>query len=287
MPEISIIFVNYNTSSVLCDSIDSVFAKTQNLTFEIIVVDNNSNEDITQILSQKYGTKVQCECLNENIGFGRANNHGIKLATGKYIFLLNPDTILINNAIKILSDYLDMNPNAGVVGGNLYYSNMMPAASYEIKLPSIRTLLLGNWSKNRCFNATDTPIEVGYITGADMMIRSSVLTKTGFFDSDFFMYAEEVELTYRIHKAGYKSFSVPQAKIIHLEGTSFEFSNKRMGMQFHGRKLYFAKCYGRKGEIIFLWYSRLYAISRIMAFSILCNNKKVAYWKNRLSVIKM
>ena len=191
----------------------------------------------------------------ENLGFGRANNKGIEIAKGKFIFLLNSDTLLINNAIKILFDYMKLNSKVGVCGGNLYDIKLNPVHSYLEKIPSIKTEInyffnilgkvLKKISKRRDdFNYSKLVKEVGYITGADMMIRKSVLEKVGVFDEIFFMYSEEAELTYRIKQAGYKIMSVPMAQIIHLEGKSTKFKDKKFRMYLESKYKYFYKVYG-------------------------------------------
>lgn len=227
--DVSIIIINYKTLSLIVNCIRSIIEKTDGISYEIIVVDNNSNDDFSKCLKDKFGDLVKCVPLQENIGFGRANNEGVGIATGRNIFFLNPDTLLINNAVKILSDYLDANPNVGCCGGNLYNGEMQPIHSYSMLLPSIKwelNLLSGGalekimWGKNAQFNHTKDFKKVGYICGADMMVKHSVLNEVGAFSKYFFMYYEDTELSYRIHKAGYDIVSVPTAKIQHLVGKS-------------------------------------------------------------------
>ena len=127
---VSIIIVNYNTAELLNDCIDSVQSKTVNVDYEIIVVDNNSEKGSLDHLIEKYPT-VNFIFSEENLGFGRANNLGATKARGKYLFLLNPDTLLVNNAIAILYDFMEVNPESGVCGGNLYKADNSPAISYH------------------------------------------------------------------------------------------------------------------------------------------------------------
>ena len=227
--DVSIIIVNYKTLSLIVNCISSIIEKTDGISYEIIVVDNNSGDDFSKCLKDRFGNLVICVPLQENIGFGRANNEGVRIATGRNIFFLNPDTLLINNAIRILSDYLDGNPNVGCCGGNLYNEEMKPVHSYSMLLPSIKwelNLLCGGvlekirWGKNAQFNHTKEYKKVGYICGADMMIKHSVLNEVGAFSKYFFMYYEDTELSYRIHDAGYEIISIPLAMIQHLEGKS-------------------------------------------------------------------
>ena len=226
--DVSIIIVNYKTVPLILNCLRSVYQYTENLSFEIIVVDNNSGDDFERKIKAEYDN-VKCIALAENIGFGRANNEGIKVAQGRNILFLNPDTLLLNNAVKILSDYLDAHPTVGVCGGNLYDEEMKPTHSYFMLLPSfvweLDLLCHGwlhrmAWGKNVQFNHRGKPRKVGYICGADMMVKRSVLEQVGCFSPLFFMYYEETELTYRIKDAGYSIISVPEAKIQHLEGKS-------------------------------------------------------------------
>lgn len=291
MKDVSVIIVNYNTVNLLCDAVASVLEKTEGVEFEIIVVDNASSDNAEQIVADRFGENVRFLALSRNVGFGRANNEGIKMASGRYVFLLNPDTLLVNNAIKILAGYLDEHSEVGVCGGNLYSEEEMPATSYERYLPSLWLLFmeclhLYNGGKYQ-FNHTGKPKKVGYISGADMMIRREALEKAGVFDPDFFMYAEETELSYRIRKAGYVSISVPEAKIIHLEGKSIRFSERRIRMQFEGRRLYFRKRYGAWGAVLFSLLLKLAAIGYIVVFMITGKKELCEQWKTQLKIYRL
>lgn len=247
--DVSLIIINYNTSLLIKDLLKSLYEKTEDITYEIIVVDNNPTEQFS-IYLKDYLDKIIYLPLKENVGFGRANNEGLKVAKGRNIFFLNPDTLLVNNAIKILSDYLDNNTNVGVCGGNLFDANMQPIHSFMPLLPSpiwdLNNLFANlifklSYKQNLQHNFTSYPIEVGYVTGADMMVKREVLDNVGSFDPDFFMYYEETELSYRIKKEGYKIMSVPDARIIHLEGRSCETSNRREQMKSASKKIYYKK----------------------------------------------
>jgi len=293
--DVSIIIVNYNTITLLCNAIDSVFEKTESVDYEIIVVDNDSTDNSENIIPQKYGNKVFYLKLPHNIGFGRANNEGIKIAKGRNIFLLNPDIILINNAVKILSDYLDENKDIGVCGGNLYNEHQNPTISFVRILPSIKEELdqfffyLPSriiYGKNRDFNHTGKSMIVKAVIGADMMIRKEVLEEVGCFDFDFFMYHEELELCHRIGKANYKIKNVPNAKIIHLEGKSLSCNTERRRKMLNARTLFYKKTHSNLYRFIADSIFYLTAVSRIIIFSVLRNKEKSFYWKFILKNIR-
>lgn len=284
--DVSIIIVNYNTGKLILNLLASIRKYVSDITYEIIVVDNNSSENISELL-MPYQNEVRCILLPENVGFGRANNKALEYAIGRYIFFLNPDTLLLNNAVKILSDFMDNNPEVGVCGGNLYDEKMCPIHSFMPILPSpswdLNTLLGEQlfrlrYGKNVQHNFTKHPIQVGYITGADMMVRREVLDQVGAFDPDFFMYFEETELTYRIVKAGWKVYAVPDSKIIHLEGQSFETSDRRQQMVSTSKKIYY-----QKTSTMFAYYVAkvlftMAALIRMGVFALTGNQQKRAYW---------
>jgi len=250
--DVSIIIVNYNTKELIIKAVNSVFEKTNGLNYEVIIVDNCSMDGSIEALRKNFFDKINIIESSENLGFGRANNLGLDVAKGKYIFFLNPDTILINNAIKILFDFLEANYGAAICGGNLFDANHRPAHSFKMKLPpkkqsaflsAIKTICVKILMKNRDFNHGGEPKKVGYIIGADMLVRFDILKKTGGFDPDFFMYSEECELTDRIKKLGFEVYSIPEARIIHLEGASQK-KEKALRMSVYSDYLFFEKVYG-------------------------------------------
>ncbi len=228
--DVSIIIVNYHTEALIMDAVASIVDKTRGVECEIILVDSSAQDGKAEALETlKCDIPVRYVAMPENLGFGAANNEGFRYASGKYLFCLNPDTLLVNNAIKELFDYMESHPRCGACGGNLYHENMHRAISFRRILPGVlwefsegckrfpEHVLYG---KNSRFNHTGHPIKVGYITGADLMLRAELIEKIGGFAPEFFMYFEETDLCCRIHRAGYDVMSVPSAKIIHLEGKS-------------------------------------------------------------------
>ena len=139
--DVSVIVVNYNTLELTKNTINSVIEKTRDLNYEIILVDNASTDGSVEFFEREYTDKVIFIKNSENLGFGRANNKGIEISKGKYVFLLNSDTLLINNAIKILFDFMEKNKDCGICGGNLYDLEMNPMHSYKQRIPNLITLI--------------------------------------------------------------------------------------------------------------------------------------------------
>jgi len=286
--DISIIIVNYNTKVLIKQCLGSIFDKTENIKFEIIIVDNASTDGSQQMLKNDFRGIKLIES-NENLGFGKANNLGVKHARGKYLFFLNPDTILQNNAVKILADFLNQNPKVGICGGNLFnenggenlsYSMFLPSILWELNLLSASFVERMMYGKNARFNQTNKPRKVGYITGADLMIRTELFNLYDGFDPGFFMYYEETELTNRIKKSGYLVYNVPQANIIHLEGQALgENWKKRVKLDLESRKKYYHKV---KNKItIFLCNCIFFigSLGKCITFKIINNKNKHQYWK--------
>ncbi|UKJ08250.1 glycosyltransferase family 2 protein [Solitalea lacus] len=288
--DVSIIIVNYNTISLLIDAIDSVLEKTKDVVYEIIVVDNNSNDNSQFIIGQKYNTQVKYMALTENIGFGRANNKGFEIAKGRNVFLLNPDTILQNNAVKILSDFLDDNSLTGVAGANLYNDDGTYQPSFSQMYPSLKVELSNLFhlmflQNKQCINETDEAIQTQSVVGAAMMIKKEVIEKVGVFNPKFFIYGEEEELCNRIRKVGFLIFNVPSAKITHLDGKSFQFSENRQKRRLDGIRTLYSVSYNSFYCTILKVVEYTTIVSRLIIFKMLKKDEKIQYWsfmyKNR------
>lgn len=229
--DVSVIIVNYNTFQLTQNCIDSIFQKTNGIEFEIILVDNASQDKSIEVFSTD--KRVHYYYLQENIGFGKANNYGIRKAKGKYIFCLNSDTLLCNNAIKYFFDFCEgFSENIGAVGCILINDKGHEIHSFA-SFPKCRSLLYARILSpfytllGKQYNTLDNPkyrqghsFHVDYVTGADMFVKKDLLDKYGAFDPDFFMYYEETELQYRLTQKGYGSYIIDTPKIIHLEGQS-------------------------------------------------------------------
>lgn len=234
MIDVSIIIVNYNTCELTKQCIDSIFEKTDGVSFEVIVVDNDSKDDSIKVLSQD--SRVNFIESGANLGFGRANNLGIKHSTGKYVFFLNSDTLLLNNAVKMLFDFMEAHKElkVGALGTILLDANHNRTHSYG-NLQSCWDILKIEWGDHllKRFGKRmarydegvvdpDSPFfQVGYVTGADLFCSRETIDLAGAFDPDFFMYWEETEMQHRwSKKLGVSSYIIRGPRIVHLEGKS-------------------------------------------------------------------
>lgn len=249
--DLSVVIVNHNTAELTVQALSSLLVQSTALQMEIIVVDSGSTQPLDELSAFCATNGIRLEMIGENVGFGRANNYGAQFAKGRNLFFLNPDTYLVNDAAKILSHYLDQHPQVAACGGNLYTETMQPAHSYHTHFPSflqeldfvMGKRLLKWFGDNSDFNTSEEPRRVAYVCGADLMMKRAVFEEMGGFSPDFFLYYEESDLQCRVTEAGYEVHSVPEARIVHLEGKSFEFSEEREKRVFIGRKTYFRKHY--------------------------------------------
>lgn len=273
--DVSILIVNYHTSALINDCIASILDKVRDVDYEIIIVDNDT-EDLTSAIKFAGDQRIRLLHLPENVGFGRANNAGAALARGRYLFLLNPDTLLLNDAVGILCRFLDTHPLCGACGGNLFDTDMSPALSFRRTLPGI------TWELNELLhcipekiafgrsprhNFTGKALKTAYITGADLMMPRKLFEDIGGFFPGFFMYYEETDLCNRIKKKGYSIWSVPQAEIQHLEGKSFntgKVNETKFSYSEKGRLLYYSRNVGRISRWISDRIYRLFLMSRIL-----------------------
>lgn len=260
--DVSIILVNYNTCSMTLECVESIYRWTSGLTFEVIVVDNASSDNSAAVLGSD--GRVRFIGAGSNIGFGRANNIGLKYASGEYVLLLNSDTYLTGNAIYEMWKFLSTTDlNVGALGTILQDKNgadthssaffPKPWSSLGIIFKQHIAHLAGKKRQYGMPEISYSPApdgscyEVDYVTGADLMARRVTFEKYGAFDPDFFLYYEETEMQYRWKKAGLKNVIIPVRGICHLEGatTGPSQSDGRKILQCRSERLYFKKIMSR------------------------------------------
>lgn len=267
--DVSIIIVNYNTKDLLKNCLESVFKQTEGIQFEVIVSDNGSKDGSVEMLKHDFPQVILIE-NNANLGFGAANNRGLVIAKGKYIFYLNSDTVLLNNAVNNFFDYWENSPDKeklGALGANLLDEKMQVIhsygefAGYRISLKQLLTMGFTNIVLSffymirlspsffaRGIHHTDFFIgQVDYVTGADLFLLND---NHATFDEDFFLYFEEADLQKRLASLGKKRLIIAGPQIQHFCGGSVDetISIKRKAsfsrIQFEISRIKFLKKYG-------------------------------------------
>ncbi len=255
--KLSIIIVSWNVKRYLVDCLNSLQQYPPSHKYEIIVVDNNSIDGTSDLVKEKF-PYINFIKNKQNLGFAAANNRGIKVAKGLYIFLLNPDTIVHKGAVDRLIGFMDDNPDVGACGPKLLNADgttqgsvrqfpTFRAALYRHTIFSLVGLFRGQYRKWLMKDfAYDTQRDVDQLMGSALMIRMSVIEQVGRMDESFFMYYEEVDLCYRIKQAGWRVVFMPEAAITHLAGRSAAQTPvaKRI-MMLTSLLTFFRKRYGR------------------------------------------
>ena len=229
--ELSIIFVNWNSLDYLRESITSVYEYTHDVPFEIIVVDNASLEGGMESLKQQF-PDVRIIVSSKNLGFSAGNNLGYKHSSGAYLLFLNPDTRLNSPAINILLRHLKSLPDAGVVGCKLLNTDLSVQTSCIQTFPTILNQIMDVewlrlrwpqfclWGIGPLFSTNEKPTAVEMISGACMMLKRDVFIQAELFPEDYFMYADDLELCYKVRRIGFSNYYVGEATVIHHGGKS-------------------------------------------------------------------
>ncbi len=282
--DVSIIIVNYNTKQLLANCLATVYEQTKNIDFEVIVVDNASIDGSEEYIKERYPNVIWINSGN-NLGFGRANNLGVKHATGKYLLLLNSDTLLINNAILMFFEYAESHKheNIGAFGAHLLDINLKRNHSGGC-FPTPKSEI--SYCLNKLFHCRNTITpqtnSIDFIIGADLFIKRSIFNDLGGFDNNIFMYYEETDLQYRMDKAGLTRILIDGPQIIHLEGGSFnnsKLSFNRLYISLRSYNYYIKKHYNIHNRILF----RISLILTKIPY-ILCSSLN---YKEKLACIKL
>lgn len=253
MKKISIVIVNYNVEYFLDQCLQSLFKSIENIDAEVFVVDNNSVDNSVNMVKDKYKQVILIE-NTENFGFSKANNQAISQSSGEYVLLLNPDTLLQIDTISKILDFMYTHSDAGGLGVQMIdgKGNFLPESKRSLPTPMVAFYKIFGLSKffpkNKKFaryhlsyldkNKTH---EVDVLSGAFLLIRKSILDEIGYLDETFFMYGEDIDLSYRITKAGYKNYYFADTKIIHYKGESTKKGSLNYVITFYNAMLIFAK----------------------------------------------
>jgi GT2 family glycosyltransferase len=226
---LSIVIVNWNTCDILRDCLESVYLETKGVQSEVIVIDNASEDNSVEMVHCDFPDVILIE-NQENRGFAAANNQGICVAKGRYVLLLNPDTIVLDRTIERTIAFADLHPDVGVVGCQVL-ENETKIQRTCFAFPSLRNLILQEsglrrlFPRSRFFGAADmgwwnrdTERDVDVVSGMFMLVRREAIEQVGLMDEDYFVYAEETDWCFRFRRAGWRRVFTPVARIIHRDG---------------------------------------------------------------------
>lgn len=253
MKKLSVIIVNYNVCYFLEQLLISLRKSSQDIDTEIIVADNNSADGSVEMVRKKFPEVMLIE-NKENLGFSRANNQAIRMARGEYILLLNPDTVVEEDTLSKCCRFMDAHPEAGGLGVKMVdgKGNFLPESKRGLPTPWVAFYkifgLAALFPRSRRFGRyhlgfldKDQTHQVEILSGAYMFLRKKVLDKTGLLDEDYFMYGEDIDLSYRIVKAGYKNYYFPDTRIIHYKGESTKRTSINYVFVFYKAMVIFAQ----------------------------------------------
>ena len=251
--DLSIIIVNYNVEFFLEQCLNSVEKARQKLNIEVFVVDNNSSDGSMSMVERKFQNVKRIE-NKENLGFAKANNQAIALASGKYILLLNPDTVIEEQTLSLVFQRMEADQNIGGLGVRMVDGKgiFLPESKRGLPTPAVAFYKIFGFSKlfkkSKRFGRYHLSYlpemeehEIDILSGAFMCMRKEVLEGIGYLDETFFMYGEDIDLSYRIQKAGFKNLYFPQTSIIHYKGESTKKSSVNYVFVFYRAMVIFAK----------------------------------------------
>ena len=245
--KISIVIVSYNVSRLLDECLQSVARALEGVDGEVYVVDNHSVDDTLEMLRQRH-PEVHVIANEQNVGFARANNQAIKMSAAEYVLLLNPDTVVYEPTLRGVLDFMDRHPEAGGAGVRMRSRDGQPAPESRRALPTPWVAMLKMLGATKRYYMShlswDEPGQIEVISGAFCLLRRKALDQVGLLDEDYFMYGEDIDLSYRLLKGGWQNWYVPY-DIIHYKGESTQKSSFRYVHTFYQAMLiFFRKHYG-------------------------------------------
>ncbi len=270
MCDLSVILVNYNVKSYLEQALESIRKSLEGLNAEIFVVDNASHDGSVPMVRSKF-SDVHLIVNAENVGFAKANNQAIRLAKGRHVCLINPDTLVREDTFRVCVAYLDDHPEAGMVGGKVLNPDgtLQLACRRSFPTPWVaftkvsglsalfpKTRLFGRY--NMTYLDPEQRADVEAISGSFMVIRKTVIDQIGMLDEQFFMYGEDLDWCYRIYQAGWKIVYLPDTQIIHYKGRSTREASLDAIKLFYGAMVLFVKKhFGRGFSLLPQWFLML------------------------------
>lgn len=239
--KLSVIIVNYNVRPYLTTCLDSVQRALEGIESEVFVVDNHSDDDSVEVVSRDYAW-VHLINNKDNLGFSKANNIAIRQAQGEYILLLNPDTVVAEDTLKGVVDFMDQHPKAGGAGVRMHNADgsLAPESRRAIPTPFVAARKMLGFTKRyyMSYLSWDAPAQIEAVSGAFMLLRHKAIYEVGMLDEDFFMYGEDIDLSYRLLQGGWQNWYLPY-DIVHYKGQSTSKSDFRYVHVFYQAMLIF------------------------------------------------
>jgi len=226
MLDVAFIIVTWNTKDLLLDCLESLFGQVSLISYEVFVVDNGSHDGTVEAVEERF-PDAKLIANEKNLGFAAANNQGLKEMSARYAVLLNNDTIVSKGVFERLVEFMDENPDTAVTGPQLLNRDGSKQNCFH-NYPSLLTEIVGLGILKALFPEKypgkrkdyDSPLETDAILGACLMVRKTVVDQIGYMDDGYFFFLEETDWCYRIKKAGWKVYHIPDVKIVHLHGAS-------------------------------------------------------------------
>ena len=245
--KVSIVIVSYNVCRLLDECLVSVKQALEGIDAEVFVVDNCSSDGTVHQLRHRH-RDVRFIANKENVGFARANNQAIRLSQAEYVLLLNPDTVVGEQTIRACLDFMDAHPQAGGAGVRMLNRDGKPAPESRRAVPTPWVSMLKMLGFTRRYYMShlpwDEPCRIEVISGAYCLLRRKALDQVGLLDEDFFMYGEDIDLSFRLLKGGWENWYLPY-DIVHYKGESTQKSSFRYVHTFYQAMLiFFRKHYG-------------------------------------------
>jgi O-antigen biosynthesis protein len=262
--KLSVVIVNYNVKYFLEQCLYSVRRASEGIETEVFVVDNNSVDGSVKMVREKFPEVILIE-NKDNKGFSKANNQALKRSKGEYVLLLNPDTVVEDDTFTKVLSFMDLHPDAGGLGVKMIdgKGNFLPESKRGLPTPSVafykifglskffpKSKIFGKYHLGFLDDDKTHPVEI--LSGAFMLLRKTVLERTGLLDETFFMYGEDIDLSYRIIKAGYQNYYFPETRIIHYKGESTKKGSINYVVLFYNAMIIFARKHftSRKARIL-------------------------------------
>ena len=259
-PLLSVIVLTWNSADQIEECLRSLETNAGCVSHEVLVIDNASSDDTVARVASNFPaiTLMQNE---QNLGFAAGNNRGIEQARGRYLLLLNPDTVVHQGALTTMVSYLESHPRVAAVGPRLIEEDGRIQRSCT-HYPAISRVLLAHITEGGYLPTEDGPAAVDALSGAALMVRQDVVKAVGALDPDFFMYGEDTEWCYRMTQAGWEVHYLPTAEITHLRGKSAQQVPIHTYVRRRVAKLLFLKKHGKGWQVWLL--ARLFAFNVIL-----------------------